>query len=92
MYPFLAVADSDTNGEPQTPVPFDDFYTISGVTSRPISEVFNVLANDIPRSGLKITQVKSVSSPSHGTVSFTDSSISYQIASFDGRDVADYFK
>ncbi|WIA14123.1 hypothetical protein OEZ85_002667 [Tetradesmus obliquus] len=85
-------AASDPNGPPQTPVPFDDSYTFSGVTNRPISEVLNVLANDVPQSGLRIIQIKGFSSPLYGKIAFTDSSISYQVDSYDGAEVTDYFK
>jgi hypothetical protein len=87
-----AAAATVTNGELLTPVPLDDAYTINGVTNRPISETFNVLANDVPSSGLRITQLKEVSPPLYGRVSFTDSSISYEVDSYDGIDVTDYFK
>lgn len=87
-----AAAASDPNGPPQTPVPFDDSYTFSGVTNRPISEVLNVLANDVPQSGLRIIQIKGFSSPLYGKIAFTDSSISYQVDSYDGAEVTDYFK
>jgi hypothetical protein len=88
----FAAAASNTNGEPQAPVPFDDSYTISGVTNRPISELLNVLANDMPKNGFKIIGLKAVSSPLYGTVTFTESSISYSVESYDGTEVTDYFK
>lgn len=86
--PFAAA----TPAEPRTPVPLDDSYTINGVIGMPISEVFDVLVNDLPGSGLRITQLTHVSPPLYGFVSFTQSSISYQVERYDGKKVTDYFK